>query len=123
LYNRLTSWGLFYYGTVPAAFRAGDRFAFWQLLLLTLTLCFARVRCAGFDVLSLSLNKERTKENQRRRSPWEPPGIAALQSEKQEVTQSLLMRCLNLSQHERQARKAKDVAFRFAKNLYYHKVR
>ena len=35
---------------------------------------------SALDVLSLLLNKESTKENQPRRSPWEPPGIAALQS-------------------------------------------
>ena len=37
---------------------------FRQLLLSTLTLHFVRVRCLSFYVLSLSLNKERTKENQ-----------------------------------------------------------
>ena len=36
MYNCLTSWGLFYNGTVPTAFRAGESFAFKQLLLLTL---------------------------------------------------------------------------------------
>jgi hypothetical protein len=41
-------------------------------------------RCAVFDVLSLSLNKESTKESQPRRSPWELPFRAALQSEKGE---------------------------------------
>ena len=83
---------------------------FKQLLLLTLTLHFVRVRCAGFDVLSLSLNKERTKENQPRRSPWEPPGIAALQREEREITYKPLVLCLAFSHHERQAGKARAFA-------------
>jgi hypothetical protein len=38
-----------------------------------------------FYVLSLSLNKERTKENQPRRSLLELPGIAALQSKRRDL--------------------------------------
>ena len=64
-------------------------------------------RCTGFHVLSLSLNKERTKENQPRRSPWEPPGIAALQREGREITYKPLVLCLAFSHHERQAGKAR----------------
>ena len=43
--------------------------------------------------------------------PPGPPSFAALQSETREITYKLLMLCLKFSQHERQAEKARDIAF------------
>jgi len=43
-------------------------------------------RCAGFDVLSLSLNKERTKENQPKAAAFGNCSFAALHRERREVT-------------------------------------
>ena len=48
--------------------------------------------------------------------PLGTPGIAALQRKRREVTYTLPVLCLNFSQHERQAGKARAFAFRFAKN-------
>jgi hypothetical protein len=42
---------------VPSA-RQRDSLNFLQLLLLTLTLCFARARCTGMDAYSLPCRKE-----------------------------------------------------------------
>ena len=59
------------------------------------------------DAISLPRRKEMAKEKTPKRSPWEPPGIAALQRATREITYAFLVLCLKFSHHERQAGKAK----------------
>ena len=59
------------------------------------------------DAISLPRRKEMAKEKTPKRSPWEPPGIAALQRATREITYAFLVLSLKFSHHERQAGKAK----------------
>jgi len=70
----------------------------------------SRVRCAVSVVLSLSLNKERTKENQPKAAAFGNCSFAALQKGTREITYTLFVLCLKFSQHERQAKKARAFA-------------
>jgi len=67
-------------------------------------------RCASTYVLSLSLNKESTKESQPKAAAFGNCSLAALQRKRREIAYKLLMLCPKSCQHARQAKKARNFA-------------
>ena len=94
-------------------------FEFQHFLLLTILLrdFIARGSVPVFIVLSLSLNKERTKESQPKAAAFGNCSRAALESEAREVTYILSILCLNSCHHARQAEGAKCFCYPVGKNI------
>ena len=80
----------------------------------TAHLDFVELRAAlcGLDVLSLSLNKERTKENQPKAAAFGNCSRATLQSVTREIKCTFVVLCLNVSYHAWQAGEARVFALK-----------